>query len=416
MRTTIFTVGSRGDVQPYVALGAALARSGLDVTVATHEPFRHFVTERGLAFEALPGDPRELLATDDAQALLRTGVGLVRFARRFVSLLEPWFWELVASVTPIHAESDASLYSALAFPTWHLAQIDRTPTIQLGLQPLLPTSAFPAITTTVRGLGPVGNRLSHAVNQQLFWQPLRKAVDTWRTRDLGLPPQGLRGPYRELEQKGEPILHGFSPHLVPRPADWPERAVVTGHWPLRSEEALEAATIAFLEAGPAPVYIGFGSIRDSEAERLSDVAISAAMRSGVRLVLGSGWAELASAASDDVHVVGETDHAKLFPRMRAVVHHGGAGTTHTAVAAGVPSMAVPYFGDQPFWGRRLHELGVGAPPLPRSELHPEALSERLDLLGREDIRARASSLGDAVRSEQGLAQATDFILERLDRV
>jgi UDP:flavonoid glycosyltransferase YjiC (YdhE family) len=415
MRTTIFTVGSRGDVQPYVALGTALAGRGLDVTVATHEPFREFVIEHGLAFEALPGDPRELLATDDAQELLRSGIGLVKFARRFVSLLEPWFWQLAASVTPIHAKSDAVLYSALAFPTWHLAQIDRTPTIQLSLQPLLPTSEFPAITTTVPNLGPMGNRLTHTINQQLFWQPLRKAVDTWRTQDLGLPPQGLRGPYRELEAKGEPILHGFSRHLMPRPDDWPKRAVVTGHWPLRTDDALPTETVAFLEAGPPPVYIGFGSIRDSEAEELSDIAITASRRSRTRLVLGSGWAELGGAASDDVHVVGETDHTRLFPRMRAVVHHGGAGTTHTAAAAGVPSMAVPYFADQPFWGKRLEKLGVGARPLPRNKLGAESLSERIDVLGREETRARASRLGTAIQSERGLDRATDFIVGHLDR-
>ncbi len=402
-------------MQPFVALGASLAGGGLDVTVATHEPFREFVTRRGLAFEALPGDPRELLATDEAQELLRSGVGLVRFARRFVSLLEPWFWELVAAVTPIHAKSDASLYSALAFPTWHLAQIDRTPTIQLSLQPLLPTSMFPAITTAVPGLGPLGNRITHTVNQQLFWQPLRQAVDRWRTQDLGLPPQGIKGPYRELERKGEPVLHGFSPHLVPPPPDWPERAMVTGHWPLSTDDALDEQTVAFLEAGPPPVYIGFGSIRDAEAERLSDIAITAARKSGSRLVLGSGWAELRSAASDDVHVVGETDHTRLFPRMRAVVHHGGAGTTHTAAAAGVPSMAVPYFADQPFWGRRLHELGVGAPPLSRRKLDAELLSERIALLDRDDVRVRASNLGDVMRTERGLGRAVDFILGHLDR-
>lgn len=184
---------------------------------------------------------------------------------------------------------------------------------------------------------------------------------------------------------------------------------------MSTDDKLDEQTVAFLEAGPPPVYIGFGSIRDSEADRLSDIAITAARRSGARLVLGSGWAELGGAGSDEVHVVGETDHTRLFPHMRAVVHHGGAGTTHTAAAAGVPSMAVPYFGDQPFWGRRLHELGVGAPALPRSELSAELLSERIDLLDREDVRARASRLGDAMRSERGLERATDFILEHLDR-
>ena len=413
MKTTIFTVGSRGDVQPYVALGNALAERGLDVTIATHEPFRGFVIDRGLGFAPLPGDPRELLATPEAQELLRTGLGLFRFARRFVAILEPWFWKLVDAVTPIHARSEAVLYSALAFPTWHLAQVDRTPTIQLSLQPLLPTAAFPAITTSFGDLGSLGNRLSHRLNQQLFWQPLRSAVDQWRVRDLGLPRQGLRGPYPELAAKQEPIVHGFSRHLVARPPDWPDHAIVSGHWPLRDSRPLPDETVAWLNDGPPPVYVGFGSIRDSESERLTDVAMKAAKRAGVRLVLDSGWTGLESAASDRMHVVSDTDHTELFPRMSAVVHHGGAGTTHTAAAAGVPSMAVPYYADQPFWGRRLHAIGVGVPPLPRRELAAAPLTERIGALSDGDIRTRAAQIGEAMRAERGLATATDFIIRRL---
>lgn len=414
MNTTIFTVGSRGDVQPYVALGSALAAHGLDVTVATHEPFREFVTTRGLGFAPLPGDPREVLATPEAQELLRTGLGLVRFARRFVAILEPWFWELVDAVTPIHARSDAVLYSALAFPTWHLAQVDRTPTIQLSLQPLLPTSAFPAITTSFEDLGATGNRLTHLINQQLFWQPLRKAVDEWRVRDLGLPRQGMRGPYPELAAKREPIVHGFSRHLVARPPDWPEHAIVSGHWPLNDDRPLPDETTAWLEDGPPPVYVGFGSIRDSESERLASVALGAARRADVRLVLDSGWTGLGGAEDARVHVVSETDHTKLFPRMSAVVHHGGAGTTHTAAAAGVPSMAVPYYADQPFWGRRLHAIGVGPPPLSRRDLSVGPLTDRFRGLGRDAVRARAVRIGDAIQAETGLETASEFILRRLD--
>ena len=414
MKTTIFTVGSRGDVQPYVALGCALAERGLDVTVATHEPFRDFVTGRGLGFAPLPGDPRELLATPEAQELLRTGLGLIRFARRFVAILEPWFWKLVEAVTPIHAEAEAVLYSALAFPTWHLAQLDRTPSIQLSLQPLLPTSSFPAITTSFGHLGQLGNLLSHRINQQLFWQPLRAAVDDWRVRDLGLPRQGLRGPYPELAAKREPIVHGFSRQLVAPPPDWPDHAVVTGHWPLSDDQPLSEGTVAWLDAGPAPVYVGFGSIRDSESEQLASVAISAADRADVRLVLDSGWTGLAGAGSDRVHVVSDTDHTRLFPRMSAVVHHGGAGTTHTAATAGVPSMAVPYYADQPFWGRRLEAVGIGAPPLPRRRLGAELLAQRIDMLGREAVKSRAAQVGQAMRSERGLALATEFITRRLD--
>jgi UDP:flavonoid glycosyltransferase YjiC (YdhE family) len=347
--------------------------------------------------------------------LLRTGLGLISFARQFVAILEPWFWKLVEAITPIHERSDAVLYSALAFPAWHLAQIDRTPTVQLSLQPLLPTAAFPAITTSFRSMGSLGNRLTHSVNQQLFWQPLRTAVDRWRTHDLGLPPQGLRGPYRELSAKREPLVHGFSRHLVSPPPDWPDRAIVTGHWPLAEDRPLTDETLSWLEEGPAPVYVGFGSIRDSESERLADIAINATGRANARLVLDSGWTGLEGAAGDRVHVVSGTDHTRLFPHMSAIVHHGGAGTTHTAAAAGVPSMAVPYYADQPFWGRRLEAVGIGAPPLPRRQLDTDLLTQRIDVLNRDALRSRAAEVGAAMRSERGLETAAESIIRHLDR-
>ena len=190
---------------------------------------------------------------------------------------------------------------------------------------------------------------------------------------------------------------------------------MAGHWPLADDRPLPGETAAWLENGPAPVYVGFGSIRDSESERLADIAATATAQANVRLVLDSGWTGLEGAADDRVHVVSDTDHTKLFPRMSAVVHHGGAGTTHTAAAAGVPSMAVPYYADQPFWGRRLESAGIGAPPLPRRELDAGRLTERITMLGREALSLKAEEVGAAMRSERGVRTATQFILRHLDR-
>ena len=414
VRLTLLTVGSRGDVQPYVALGLGLQDAGLEVIVATHEPFRSFVERHGLGFAPLPGDPRAILESPEAQEMLRSGTGLIAFARRFVSLLEPWFWDLVEAVTPIHRDSDAVIYSPLAFVSWHLAQVDRTPTILAGLQPLHPTSEFPAITTRLPDLGALGNRVTHFANRQLFWQPLRSAVDRWRVRDLGLPRHGLGGPFRELSDRGEPQLYGFSRHLIDPPHDWPDSITVTGAWFLESGEQLDPDLEAFLDAGPPPVFVGFGSTRDREAEELSEIAVEATRSTGDRLVLGSGWTGLESVGNDRVMVVDDIDHRNLFPRMRAVVHHGGAGTTHTAVAAGVPSLVVPYYADQPFWGRRVHEIGVAAAPVPRNRLDVESLAGRLRVLERPGLVDQARRIGARVAAEDGVATAVERVMRILE--
>lgn len=412
MRLTLFTVGSRGDVQPHLALGLGLQAAGFEVTVSTHEPFRSFVESHGIGFAPLPGDPRAVLETPEAQEMLRSGTGLVAFARHFVPLLEPWFRDLVDAVTPLHRESDVVLYSQLAFVPWHLGKVDRTPTIMTGLQPLHPTAEFPAITTALPNLGSVGNRLTHLINRQLFWQPLRRAVDEWRSRDLGLPEHGLRGPYRELTETMEPQLYGFSPHLVPPPADWPDSITVTGPWFLDSRDPLDSRIDEFLGDGEPPVYVGVGSTRDSEAAQLSQIAVAATSATGDRLIIDSGWSDLEALSDDRVLVVTDTDHRRLFPKTKAVVHHGGAGTTHTAVAAGVPSVVVPYYADQPFWARRLHEVGAGAPPLPRRDLSVETLIDRLRLLDRPSSGARR--IGAAMARETGVDTAVAEVIRALE--
>lgn len=412
VRLTLFTVGSRGDVQPHVALGLGLQAAGFDVTVSTHEPFRTFVEAHGLGFAPLPGDPRAVLETPEAQEMLRSGTGLVAFARHFVPLLEPWFRDLVEAVTPLHQESDVVLYSQLAFVPWHLGKVDRTPTIMTGLQPLHPTAEFPAITTTLPDLGAIGNRLTHLVNRQLFWQPLRRAVDEWRADDLGLPKHGVRGPYRELTDTNEPQMYGFSRHLVPPPADWPDAITVTGPWFLESRDPLDSRIDEFLDDGEPPVYVGIGSTRDSEAAELSRIAVAATSATGDRLIIDSGWSELDALSDDRVLVVTDTDHRRLFPLTKAVVHHGGAGTTHTAVEAGIPSVVVPYYADQPFWARRLHEVGAGVPPLPRRDLSVDTLIDRLRLL--DPLRSGARRIGAAVAEEAGVEAAVTEVMLTLE--
>ncbi len=410
MRVLISTVGSRGDVQPFVALGAELSKRGHDVTMATHAPFRSTVEAHGMTFAPLPGDPMAVLETDAAQALLQNGRGIFGFGRRFVGLLRPWFDELVVAVEQLHQpRPDLVVYSPLTFPSWHIAEAEGTPTVLASLQPLVRTSRFPAVTLGTRNLGAPLNRLSHRINEQVFWQPLRRAVNDWRSRRLGLAPLPWDGPFRQLERRQEVQLAGFSRLLVPRPDDWPESVNITGAWHQDGLRQLSGTTRAFLEGGRPPIYVGFGSMSDKESERLSGIAIEAARRVGRRLVLASGWAGLASAATDDVIVVGDEPHDALFQHCTVVVHHGGAGTSHTAARSGTPSVVVPFFADQPFWAGRLEAAGVAPHPLPRRELDVETLSARLELAESPARRQAAAQVGAMMRREAGVGAAADII-------
>lgn len=411
MRVLVSTVGSRGDVQPFLALAVALRHAGHTVTLATHARFGDWVRSHGVSHATLPGDPRTVIASEAGRDLLRRGVGTWRFARRFGAVLRPWFDSLVDALTPLHETADAAVYSPLTFPSWHLAQAAGIPSAFAGLQPIHRTGEFSSVVTGGRPLGTLGNLASHLLTEQLFWQPLRRDVNRWRSERLDLPPLEASGPWKELSRTAEPEFVAVSPTLVRRPADWPRRVHMTGAWRLASPGGLPAELADFLADGPPPIYAGFGSMADEETERLSEVVVGAARRHGRRVVLGSGWAGLESRA-DDVFVAEDVPHAWLFPRVEAAVHHGGAGTTHTALGAGIPSVVVPFFADQPFWGRRIEAVGCGPAPVPRRRLDEERLTRALAVALEPGVRRRAKVLGRRARLEPG----TGPVVRWVDRI
>jgi sterol 3beta-glucosyltransferase len=246
----------------------------------------------------------------------------------------------------------------------------------------------------------------------MLWQTAR-AVDVQTRRALGLPRAPLFGPYRALSQANAPVLYGYSQHVLPRPADWDTNTHVTGYWFLDapSDWAPPADLVAFLRAGPPPVYIGFGSMGSRNPEATTRLALDALARAGQRGVLASGWGGLSQAdLPESVYMLKSAPHSWLFPHMAAVVHHGGAGTTAAGLRAGVPSAIVPFFGDQPFWGARVAALGVGPSPLPRKRLTAEGLAAAITQAACDDaMRARAAALGEKIRAEDGAARAAALI-------
>ena len=402
MRVTMLTVGTRGDVQPVVALGSELAVRGHDVVVATHETFREFVEGRGLGFAHLPGDPRAELESPEGRRLVSTGASLVRFIRRFLDLLEPWFDDLTKAASEACRGADVIVYSPLAFVGWHLAEASGVPAVMMALQPFEPTSAWSTVTLGGRHLGGPLNRLTHHAGRQLAWQPLRGPVRRWR-RSLGLPPGSWLGPYRRLRRERHLQLYGFSPTVVPPPPDWPDHVVVTGYWFLDEPPDWQppAELAAFLDAGPEPVYVGFGSMSGTEAA--TEAAVRAVRTLGRRAVVSGTGVRDAS----DVFATPDVPHSWLLPRVAGAIHHGGAGTTAAMLRAGVPSVVVPGYADQPFWARRVRALGAGPSPVPLADVTERDLIRAVRSLGDHGAGARATAA--ALAGEDGAAAAAGWI-------
>jgi sterol 3beta-glucosyltransferase len=244
-------------------------------------------------------------------------------------------------------------------------------------------------------------------------------INHWRVESLDLPPISWRGPFEHLYKREMPYLYGYSPSVVPRPADWPARHHISGYWFLDRDPDWEPPIplVRFLENGPKPISIGFGSMIGRDAEKLLAVAVRAVQSAGQRAVLLGGWADAGGLKlPDTVFKIEAVPHDWLFPRVAAVVHHGGSGTTAAGLRAGVPSILVPFFGDQPYWGRRVHALGVGPHPIQRKSLTVPKLAESISNAVQDvDMRRNAAALGEKIRAEDGVQSAVNFVSETLGR-
>lgn len=405
----IVTSGSTGDVAPYTGLGARLRDAGHEVTLASHEPFRELVE---LPFVALPGDLRRILPQARGQDGTGSGTGprallrLLRIARPLVAELGDG---IVRAVEQTGAE--AVLLSTVVAPLgYQVAEAAGIPWAGVFLQPVFPTGDFGPVLVGGRSLGRTGNRLTGRILESaahpLYAGPVRDL-----RRRLGLPRRGMAALQR-AQQHRWPTFHGFSPSVVPRPTDWPASQEVVGYWwPERPPGWSPPAEVErFLADGPPPVFVGFGSMAPGHGERLAGPVLAAVRAAGVRAVVQAGWSGLRVEDGPDVLSVGALPHDWLFPRMAAVVHHCGAGTTAAGLRAGVPAVGVPVLADQPFWARRLHELGVAPPPVPLSELTADRLAGALRSVTSEPRHAaRAAAVAAQLAGEDGTARIAQWL-------
>lgn len=414
MRITILTGGSLGDVQPYIALGLGLQARDHPVCLATHPIFESIIRSRGLAFFPVECNPRELLESEEGQSLLESGSSSFSYLRRLSHMLSPLMKRFLMDSWNACQDAEVIVYSLLGrFAGYHIAEKLGIPFYQAYLQPDSPTGAFPSIfpPAGVR-LGSVYNRLTHLVSEQVSWQLFRKSVNEARREVLNLPPMPFKAPFGQMRKQRYPVLYGYSPSILPKPSDWDEWLHVTGYWFLDRPPSWQppADLVDFLASGPPPVCIGFGSMNNVNSEEMTELVLQALARAGQRGVLLTGWGALSNTdLPDEVLQLESVPHDWLFPQAAAVVHHGGVGTTHAGLHAGVPSIIIPFFADQFFWGRRVFELGVGPQPIPRRRLSAEQLAAALrTATGDEGIKARAAALGQRVQTEDGVARAVEL--------
>lgn len=397
MKILVLTYGTEGDTRPLVALSQALINAG-------HEAYLLGDTQsldlaHRLAVPAMPlsGDIRALFTRWSQSGARGTAKALVELTNTNTAAWMAQTWDAAQGC-------DAIVLSGLAgFVGLSVAERLGVSAIGAGMIPLTPSREFPSPFLPPAWVPTRLNRASLVLTNQLLWLALRKTLNRARAEVLGLSP-------RTKLWTTHPMLYGVSPTLLPPPEDWPSNAALCGQWmlPLGVDFNPPIELTAFLAAGPAPIYVGFGSMTGIDLPRMLDIVIKAL--NGRRALVWPGWSDIGSMTlPENILRIDATPHDWLFPKMAAVIHHGGSGTSHSATRAGKPSIVMPFAGDQAFWADRLHRLGVAPPALPPARLSVDGLAGAIAFVEEPGVIARATVAGEEMAREHGLSTGVAMI-------
>lgn len=419
MKILVLTFGSTGDVLPFIAIGKGLKQNGHSVSICTAARFESLITSHGLGYGHMTDELLKLIDTNEGRTAIEDTVG---FAGTFKTMIR-----LVKKTKPItrqmmtdswaaarQEEPDLIIYHPKAVAGVSIAEKMNIPVIMATLQPMMvPTNEFPLLIFKNLPFGKWLNRSSYQLIKlgNLAYNGL---INRFRAEELGLGPFS-HSSVTLTTRDNQPIrvIHGFSAHMVPRPRDWPDAATVNGYWFLDRDDEYEPSDqlSAFLDTKTPVVYFGFGSMAGKNPERLGKLIIRAVEETGVKAIVATGWGGIrAQELPDSILPIKEAPHDWLFPRVTAVVHHGGAGTTAAGLRAGKPTFICPFIADQPFWGQRVYDLGAGAKPVMQKKLTLKKLAAALNTITTDvNMAEKARYMGTCFDKENGVAQTVDAI-------
>lgn len=417
MRITIFTAGSQGDVQPCVMLGKGLQKAGFHVLLAAPQNFADLIQKHNLCFYPLRGDVQQIMSGETGRKFMESaGSNPVRSMLAMRKMIGPVSIQMAEDALEACRDAEALISLGVFAPFGEsIAEIKGIPLINIEPTPLLPTGAFPPAGWPVQqNLGRFLNRLSGSALLQMIWQWYGPYANEFR-KCFGLTP--LHGTDFHRILNSTPLLGAYSPAVIPHPSDWSDQVHITGYW-FQNELAEWHPSDElqdFLEKGDPPVYVGFGSMGGRNPEHFATIVLKALEISGQRGLLLTGWGGMnVRKVPDNVLVVNSAPHDWLFPRMAAVVHHGGAGTTAEGLRAGVPTVIIPFVVDQSFWAKRVKDLGVGTEPIPAKKLTAESLASAIQTATTDSkMKERAVALGAAIRAENGVDNAVAIVKQYL---
>ena len=419
LRITCLTIGSRGDVQPYIALCKGFIAEGHQARIATHSEFEPWVRKHGIDFKPVDGDPAELM-----RICVENGMFTYSFLKEASVKFRGWIDELLVSAWSACQDTDILIESPSAMAGIHIAEALGIPYFRAFTMPWTRTRAYPhAFAVPDHKIGGAYNYFSYVMFDNVFWKAIAGQVNRWRKNELGLRSTNLD----KLQPNKVPFLYNFSPHVVVPPLDYSDWVRVTGYWFLDEAddwtppEELTAFIAKARSDGKKIVYIGFGSIVVSDPAALTKTVVESVLKADVRCILSKGWSDRLGDPTavktevplpPEIHQIKSAPHDWLFRQIDAAVHHGGAGTTGASLRAGLPTVVKPFFGDQFFFGSRVEDLGVG---ICLKKVNVAIFSRALwEAVHSERMIVKAKVLGEQIRKENGVETAIQAIYRDLE--
>ena len=419
MLITILAAGSRGDVQPFIALGVELKKAGYDVRIAAHENFSEFVKGFGLDFYKVKGDISAVASSEEVKSA-READNPFKLLLSF-NKLKSLAFDMQKDFFNACAGSDAIVYHPGPAIGYFAAKHFKIPSILATPFPMTPTRQYPAlIFYNSPRLGKGFNLMTHKIFEKIMWSASSANIKKFWKGEFGKVPEDFVCPFGKQTTKQLPTIISCSGYVFPTPNDWPENVYNTGYWFLDDIIDFQPPLdlLNFLSNGAPPIYVGFGSISDpGSAVQTTELVVDSLKRSGQRGILATGWKGMFKIdnAPEEIYILESVPHSWLFPQMAAVVHHGGAGTIAAGLRAGVPSIIIPHSNDQFAWGRRVYELGVGSKPIARKNLTSEKLSDAIKFVLAKEIKDKAKDLGIKIQSENGAETAAKIIINCVEQ-
>ncbi|KAK6257722.1 hypothetical protein QUC31_001181 [Theobroma cacao] len=412
LKIAILVVGTRGDVQTFLAMAKRLQEFGHHVRLATHANFSSFVKSAGIDFYPLGGDPRVLAG------YMARNKGFIPSGPGEISIQRKQLKAIIESLLPACTEPDietglpfraqAIIANPPAYGHAHVAEALGVPLHIFFTMPWTPTCEFPHPLARVPQSA--GYWLSYIVVDLLIWWGIRGYINDFRKKKLKLAPIAYFSTYHGSISH-LPTGYMWSSHLVPKPKDWGPLVDVVGYCFLNlgSKYQPQEEFVQWIQKGSQPIYIGFGSMPLQDSRKTTDIILEALKDTGQRGIIDRGWGDLGhfTEVPENVFLLEDCPHDWLFPQCSAVVHHGGAGTTATGLKAGCPTTIVPFFGDQFFWGDRVHQRGLGPAPIPISQLSVENLSNAIRFMLQPEVKSHTLELAKLIENEDGVAAAVD---------